>query len=191
MKQQANDISTGRGGSPANGLSVPTVNSARQPAEQSVFQLQKILVPVDFSPCSQKALDYALPFAKQFGAELILLHVIEPVVVIPVTEVLPDSDLMNESAASVKQSLEELRAKLGQHLAVRTLIRTGNPHLEIVDVAKELGIDLVILSTHGRTGLEHVLMGSTAERVVRRIGCPVLVVREYEHEFIRVNPAAI
>jgi universal stress protein A len=66
----------------------------------------------------------------------------------------------------------------------RAVVQTGNPELAIVDAAKELGIDLIILSTHGRTGLSRVLLGSTAEKVVRHAGCPVLIVREHEHEFI-------
>ena len=71
---------------------------------------------------------------------------------------------------------------------VKTLVRTGSPADEIVDAAKEMGVDLIILSTHGRTGLKHLLLGSMTENVVRRAPCPVLVVREREREFVSTRP---
>jgi nucleotide-binding universal stress UspA family protein len=67
---------------------------------------------------------------------------------------------------------------------VTSLVRMGDPSREIIAAAKELEIDLIILATHGRTGLSHFLLGSTAEKVVRRAGCPVLIVRDEEHEFL-------
>lgn len=154
---------------------------------QTRFQLKRILVPVDFSNCSRKALDYARPFAKQFGAELILLHVMEPFVALSVPEMLPEKT--EWSAERVQGTLEELRAMVSDDIASRAMVRQGSPHVEIVDVARELDVDLIILSTHGRTGLDHVLLGSTAEKVVRRAACPVLIVREHEHEFIRIESA--
>lgn len=150
-----------------------------------VFQLKKILVPVDFSECSRKALQYAIPLARQFGAELTLLYVMEPLVLLPTAEALPQ--VMAESAEDAQASLEILRETVGDDLACQTLVRDGSPHLEIVDAAKALDIDLIILSTHGRTGLGHILLGGTAEKVVRRAGCPVLIVREHGHEFIHVG----
>jgi len=157
----------------------------RAEAVLPVFQLKKILVPVDFSSCSKKALQYAIPLARQFGAELMLLHVIEPAVVLPMSETLPQ--VIVEPDETARQNLEEFREAVGEGISSKTLMRSGSPHLEILDAAKELDIDLVILSTHGRTGLSHVLLGGTAEKVVRRLACPVLVVREHEHEFIRVG----
>lgn len=149
-----------------------------------VFELKKILVPVDFSSCSQKALHYAIPFAKKFGAELLLLHVVEPLVLVGAPEGMTEDVV--ESTEDVQNRLRGVRESVPADIATRTLVRAGSPHFEIIGVAKEFGVDLVILSTHGRTGLEHVLIGSTAERVVRRLGCPVLVVREHEHDFIHV-----
>lgn len=151
---------------------------------QRVFQLKKILVPVDFSKCSIKALQYAIPFARQFGAELTLLHVIQPAVVLQSSEMMLPG--VPESTEDALQSLEELRKSIREDIASKSLVRTGSPHIEILDAAKELDIDLVVLSTHGRTGLSHILLGNTVEKVVRRAGCPVLVVREHEHEFINV-----
>lgn len=142
------------------------------------FGLKRILVPVDFSPCSEKALAYAVPFARQFGAELTLLHVVQPYP--PIAEMGPvDTDVVQEA----KQDLEKLRAQVGIPPAC-SLLRVGDPDLEILDAAKTLGIDLIILSTHGRTGLGHLLLGSTTEKVVRHAPCPVLVVREHERDFI-------
>lgn len=150
-----------------------------------IFRLKKVLVPVDFSKCSLKALQYAIPFVRQFGAELTLLHVITPVVLLHASEALPQGTA--ESTACAQQSLEDLRSSLDPGISAKTVVRTGSAHLEILDAAKELDIDLAILSTHGHTGLGHFLMGNTVEKVVRRIGCPVLVVREHEHEFIRIE----
>jgi nucleotide-binding universal stress UspA family protein len=144
-----------------------------------VFKLKKILVPVDFSECSKKALQYAVPFARQFGAELTLLYVMQHYPL--VSEMGPVDVESNEDA---ERDLEALRQTIDRDVRSRAVVRAGEPHLEITETAKSLGIDLILLSTHGRTGLNHVLMGSTAEKVVRRAGCPVLIVRQHEHEFI-------
>ena len=162
----------------------PEANTDKTLPVSPVFELKKIMVPVDFSSCSQKAVHYAIPFAKKFGAELVLLHVVEPLVLLGAPEGVTEEVV--ESTEDVQQRLQNMRKLVPADIATKTLVRQGSPHFEIIEVAKEFGIDLVILSTHGRTGLEHVLIGSTAERVVRRLGCPVLVVREHEHDFIHV-----
>ncbi len=154
------------------------------------FKLNRVLVPVDFSDCSHKALQYALPFAKAFDATLTLLYVVEPFYPVPemagVDVVLIEKQLREGG----DRQLAALRKGVGDSAAVETLLRVGRPETEIIKAARELDCDLIILSTHGRTGLAHVFMGSTAEQVVRRAGCPVLVVREREHEFIRdTSPA--
>ena len=150
-----------------------------------VIHLKKILVPVDFSNGSKKALQYAISFAGQFGAELTLLHIIQPAVTAPAFDTLPQE--MAESTEDAEKSLAEFRRSVGEEIPTNSLIRKGSPHMEIIDAAKELEVDLLILSTHGRTGLSHVLLGSTAEKIVRRASCPVMIVREHEHEFIRVS----
>jgi nucleotide-binding universal stress UspA family protein len=151
------------------------------------FKLTKILVPIDFSDCSKKALQYAVPFAKLFGAAITLLHVVHVSYVggpefgaldFPLAE----ADLRK----SAEKQLAELAAReVRQQAAAETLVRTGQEVMEIVDAAKKLESDLIIISTHGRTGLKHVFMGSVAENVVRLAPCPVLVVREHEHEFVK------
>ncbi len=159
-------------------------SAARNPGR---FQLKTLLVPVDFSACSDKAVEYARAFAEQFGAELMLLHVVEPVVY-PETYA-PTTDggdelnrhLLSSAENRLTRQSESLR---GSGLNVRTLARVGRPFVEISELAREAGVDLIILGTHGYTGLKHVLLGSTAERVVRHAPCPVLTVRTEEHEFI-------
>lgn len=154
------------------------------------FHLKKILVPVDFSKCSVKALQYAIPFANQFHAELTLLHVIPPVVVMQTPDIGTAPGLIQESAEIAKQNLEDLCRSVDDSIVTKGVLRNGSPHVEIIDTADELDIDLIILSTHGRTGLSHILLGATAEKVVRRARCPVLIVREHEHEFITVEANA-
>jgi len=149
-----------------------------------VFKLRRILVPVDFSDCSMKALQYAIPFARQFHASLILLHVVQPYLPVPemgtVDAGLIEAQLREGSA----KQLEALKRKVAAEAPVETELRVGSPYSEIVNAVSSLRIDLILLSTHGRTGLAHVFMGSVTERVVRHASCPVLVVREGEHEFI-------
>jgi nucleotide-binding universal stress UspA family protein len=152
-----------------------------------VFKLKRILVPLDFSDCSKKALQYAVPFARQFGATLSLLYVIQPYY--PVSEMVPmDGELFEQRMRETSEAeMAALRKSLDPALKPSATIRSGTPHVEIVRAARNLKCDLIILSTHGRTGLSHVLMGSTAERVVRHANCPVLVLREHEHEFVKVG----
>ncbi len=160
-----------------------TSKSTEKLAASPEFYLKRILVPVDFSDCSSKALQYAIPFAEHFGAKLLLLHVVEPF--LPMTEVstvdlgLIETKMLEDS----KKQLAELENNLDPSIESQSAVRVGRPHVEIVSAAKELDADVIILSTHGRTGLSHVFMGSTAERVVRQADCPVFVVREREHDF--------
>jgi universal stress protein A len=149
------------------------------------FKLKQILVPVDFSECTEKALLYAVPFARQFNATLTLLHVVEP-------PYLPASEMgvvvEVESKDDARKELETLRGRLAGKVPCQTMVRKGSAQIEIIDAAKELGCDLIILGSHGRTGVERLLMGSTVEKVVRRAGCPILIVRPHEHDFITGSP---
>ena len=160
--------------------------SAAAAAAPSSLELKKVLVPVDFSACSRKALHYALAFTRQFRARLTLLHVIPTNYFIgsefgPIDFPLPDKELRQ---GSERQLAELASSEVGTAVPVQTAVRQGQPVQEIVQFAREQGTDLIILSTHGRTGLKHVLMGSVAENVVRYAPCPVLVVREFEREFL-------
>ena len=151
------------------------------------FALKRILVPTDFSPLSRKALEYALRFAEEFGADVTLLHVIEPEV--PPTfdgVVIAPPSVANESRAKCTNRLKELAGSIALPGTNRIgfNVRTGLAAYEITEAAKELGVDLIVIATHGYTGWKHFAIGSTAERVVRAAPCPVLVVREREHEFV-------
>jgi universal stress protein A len=145
----------------------------------STFRLRKILVPIDFSDGSKKALQYAVGFARQFNAELTLLHVVEPFPPVPQMDPV-DFDSIHDA----KSKLNALQEAEGKRVACKAVLRTGEPHAEIIDAAKDLGVDLFILATRGRTGLPHLLLGRTAEKVVRHAGCPVLIDREHERDFI-------
>jgi universal stress protein A len=141
--------------------------------------IRSVLVPTDFSQYSEKALEYAIPLAKQFGARLTLLHVIEPVATPDFEGAFPLA-LENARAREVCESaLKVLSEKFGNEPALieRRVVRQGRAFHEIANAARELKSDLIIIATHGYTGLKHTFMGSTAERVVRHAPCPVLVVR--------------
>jgi nucleotide-binding universal stress UspA family protein len=149
------------------------------------FKLQKILVPIDFSDCSKKALQYAIPFARQFEAELVLVHVVEPYPMVP--EMAPyDFETFDDS----RLELEALRKGIDDTVSSSVALRKGTPHLEISEAARELGADLIVISTHGRKGLVRRVFGSTTEKVVRYAPCPVLIVRESEREFVRGSSLA-
>jgi nucleotide-binding universal stress UspA family protein len=144
------------------------------------LKLARLLVPVDFSDCSLRALDYALALSEQFGSRIILLHVVEPAVY-PENYLVasPALDETNQNLLeSARERLSDLSRKRISHGApAETLVRMGRAHSEIPDTAKALGADLIVLGTHGYTGLKHAFLGSTAERVVRHGPCPVLTVR--------------
>ena len=149
-----------------------------------MISLKKILVPTDFSDHSDKALRYGTELASKFGAELHLIHAIEatPVMYGEGAYFPPETEAEIEAAA-VKQ-LEGL-AVPGEGLAVQRKVVLGHPFVEIVRYAKENDIGLIVIGTHGRGAIAHMLLGSVAEKVVRKAPCPVLTVRDEEHEFVR------
>jgi universal stress protein A len=144
--------------------------------------IKRILIPIDFSDDSLKALAYAREFAKPFAAELCVLYVVEPIYYATPADMYATSPniamLIDEQRRVGAQQLARISADLKKQGArVRTLQKTGSAAQCIVDTAKSLKAGLVIMGTHGRTGLAHMLMGSVAEKVVRTAGCPVLTVR--------------
>ena len=151
------------------------------------IRLKRILVPIDFSPLSKKALQYALRFAEEFRAEVILLHVIEPEVP-PVFDgsMIAPPIVTNGNHTRSANRLRELASSIAAPGTnrVESTVRTGLAAYEIGEVAKESDVDLIVIATHGYTGWKHFAIGSTAERVARAAPCPVLVVREKEHDFI-------
>ncbi len=150
------------------------------------IRLKKILVPVDLSPLSKKAFKYALRLAQQFGTELTLLHVLEPIAAATFDGGAFAPVDIDEVSPNAKKELGKL-INLAQNADVqktRSLFCRGIASHEIVEEAKALDVDLIVMATHGYTGWKHFCIGSTAERVVRAAPCPVLVVRDKEHEFV-------
>jgi len=151
-----------------------------------ILHLKKILVPTDFSETSKKAVQYAVRFAEQFGCEIVLLHVIEPVTAVAgaplAVDIFPEAE---EDAIAAEAELEWLATRSRNHRnSFTSVVRIGHAPNEITKAAKELDVDLIMIATHGYTSWRHLCIGSTAERVVRTAPCPVLVVREKEHEFV-------
>jgi universal stress protein A len=143
-----------------------------------MIKLQRILLPTDFSEYSAAARMYACAFADQFQCELHVLHVVQdlaPLVPEPGAALAPPVDYLRERAIDPNWSVGK---------TVVRVVRQGPPFLEIVRYAQETNIDLIVLGTHGRGGLAHMLLGSVAEKVVRKAPCPVLTVRHPEHEFV-------
>lgn len=153
-----------------------------------MIDLHRILVPTDFSKHSQNALKYAAAFVDKFGAQLHLLHVVQDLAIfIPdmVTVAPPITPSLEQMTSAVRAAFERLIQE--NHLEKFTIqreVRQGNPFYEIVRYAKEADVDLIVMGTHGHTGLAHMLLGSVTEKVVRKAPCPVLTVRDPEHEFV-------
>lgn len=159
--------------------------SSLPPVAVPELQLKHILVPVDFSDCSRKALQYATSFAKQFNAAITLLHVVVAVPLPPQMMVFEAETLSAKYHEQAARQLSEWRNQTDSHTTVKATVRAGTAaHQEIIAAAHECNCDLIVIGSHGRSGLARVFTGSTAERVVRHAPCPVLVVREREHEFL-------
>lgn len=162
----------------------PTKSSPRPARATTTPKIRSILVPVDFSRPSEKALDYAASLAGQFGAKLILLNVVEP---FPTPDFAYSPMALDDNVivAQAKEHLKKVLTRRGLEagLVEKILVRHGSPYTEITDAARTLKVDLIVISTHGYTGLAHVFLGSTAERVVRHAPCPVLVVRATGRNF--------
>lgn len=141
----------------------------------------KVLCPVDFSEDSKVALRHAAGLARASGGELLVLHVVEPILY-PVEygmAPVPTVDLESTATANARKKLEELVAGVaGGGLVAKSRVIFGRADQQICDAAKEGGFDLIVLATHGLTGLKHLLLGSVAERVVRHADCPVLTVKK-------------
>ncbi|GAB4143495.1 MAG: universal stress protein [Planctomycetaceae bacterium] len=153
-----------------------------------MIELKRILVPTDFSEHSANALKYGCALAEKFSSELHLLHVLQDLVAMvpePGLAFPPPGDYIEELKTSAENALNKLpdpEWSLSAEVVRDT--RQGPPFLEIVRYAKEKDVDLIVMGTHGRSGLSHMLMGSVAEKVVRKAPCPVLTVRPDQHEFV-------
>jgi nucleotide-binding universal stress UspA family protein len=146
-----------------------------------MLNLRKILVPTDFSDVSKKALRYAKALAAVHGAEILVLHVVEDTAY-PIETVLRQGNfphLRDEITKVLKRQLEDLlKTEFEGGGKLRALSASGKPFVEICRVAAAEDVDLIVIATHGHTGIKHVILGSNAERVVRQAPCPVLTVRD-------------
>jgi len=155
------------------GQAIPALDELANPI------LKRILVPVDFSPSSRKALKYAVHFAKQLDAEIFLLHVLEPIPP-PAPEYMMTGSLSGD-AGLLDLATEELtkwRDQVDPAVVVKSSIEFGGAHREIIHYAAANHIHLIVIGMRGHSGLAHFLFGSTAEQVVRHAVCPVTVVRD-------------
>ena len=146
-----------------------------------MIEIKKILFPTDFSDHSKYAFCYALSFAKEYEAKLYVLHVIEDIQYLA-NAYMFDVPIMPSLADMEKNRLKEMQefidtSKPDPSVKIEKVIRRGRPFIEIIQMAKDEKIDLIVTATHGRGGLEHVVFGSVAEKVVRRAPCPVLSIR--------------
>jgi nucleotide-binding universal stress UspA family protein len=161
-----------------------------------MIALKKILVPTDFGEAADAALTYARALARNFGASIDVLHVAEDatarMLAGEVYVAIPPTLQQDVEAMARKQLDERLIDNDSTPLAMRPVVITSNATaLTIVNYAKETHIDLIVMGTHGRGPMAHLLMGSVAERVVRLAACPVLVVRHPEHEFVVPDTLAV
>ena len=150
-------------------------NGFIDPRTRTGFELKKILVPTDFSKCSQTALKYGVQLARDFGAELRLVHVINPHAY-PFGDLyaaLDPAELIRQMQDAAQKRMRSMASKTKTRYSVRVI--QGSPAIEICNTTNQ-DVDLVVISTHGRTGLGHILIGSVAEHVVRYAHCPVLII---------------
>jgi nucleotide-binding universal stress UspA family protein len=141
------------------------------------LKLRKIVVPVDFSDCAAQGLRYAVGLAQRFGAELSLLHVVQLHHDLPPVVIYSESKLSRWAREIATAHMEDLVAATDfGRVGFETAIKTGSPAQKVGRYARTVGADLIVTSTHGRTGLPHILIGSTAEQIVRYARSPVLVV---------------
>ena len=148
----------------------------------------KILLPTDFSECSAEAARVARMLAERFGSRILVLHVLdEPAALDPMFRGDVPLEMLRSRMEQFAQ--ENMDAFLAAHFSgfenFDTMLTAGIPYREIIKKARDTAAGLIVIGTHGRTGVEHVIFGSTAEKVVRMASCPVLTVRPGGKEFIK------
>ena len=152
-----------------------------------MIKMKKVLVPTDFSDSARHATSYGVSFAKEYGAELVLLHVVENITVGYASDLfpVPMAEVFQEISGYAKTELAKLAGEAKERdVRVTELVAQGKPSAEIIRYAAENAVDVIVLGTHGKGMLDQALVGSTTERVVRRSPCPVLTVRMAGHEFV-------
>ena len=144
--------------------------------------LRKILAPTDFSDLSVRGVHYACQLAKDVGAELTIVNVV----------IVDESGINKREMAEHQQRLEEFVAKkvadVGTNLKIRRVVEAGQPYVAIVDRAENERVDLIVMSSHGRSGLSRMLIGSVTDKVLRVAPCPVLVVPSEKEKLETKHP---
>jgi len=144
------------------------------------MKIKRILCPTDFSAIAEKAVEYAVFLASSHNAELQLLHVVDHLhgfdnyLILSMT---PD-EIAERMEGHANEDLSEVVNQIKETVKIQKAVRHGKASVQIVEMAKETKADLIVIGTHGRTGLSHVIIGSVAEAVIRHAHCPVLVVRD-------------
>ena len=152
-----------------------------------MIKMDKILLPTDFSGQSKVAVPYAFDLARRYGAELHVIHIFDENVLTPLY--FTCGGTTQEYFKKVEEGFEnEVSQFLTDYdpdeVTIVPVLGNGNPFVEIVKYAKKNGVDMIVIGTHGRTGLSHMLLGSIAEKVIRKAHCPVLAVRHPEFRFV-------
>ena len=158
------------------------MTESTEPTGAAALQVRRILLPTDFSGCANYALPYAAAIARAVDATVICLNVVEPIVpavgYTGMAEAMPIAEMSEQMEDSAERELPDvMRCEDLRGLKVEEVIGHGDAAAEIVRVADEQEVDLIVISSHGRTGLGRIIFGSTAEAVVRHARCPVLVVK--------------
>ena len=148
------------------------------------MQVRSILVPTDFTENSRSALRYASELARRLDASITALHVIPDEEVAGVYIQKRSPERIKEIQGEVEKEFEKFVPEdIESSVQVQRQVRVGEPYVEIIRHTKEGGVDLIVMATHGRSGISHTLLGSVAEKVVRRAGCPVLTVKHSDFQF--------
>jgi nucleotide-binding universal stress UspA family protein len=164
--------------------------------------VKKILAPTDLSKLSLVGLRYAFSLARSFGAEVTVYHVINSDEIMQFSEQLKrfnspvaigrhTENLLEESQEALSNFLRDNMAELLPLVKVRTKVEMGLPYKNIVERARNDGADLIVMSTHGRTGFSHVLLGSVTEKVVRTASCPVVSIHPEEERESSARKSAV
>jgi universal stress protein A len=148
--------------------------------EKRGLAVKSILVPIDFSETSKAALRYAVTLAQDYGADISLIHVVEPEAYNLLSEIEMASGKLTFAESATARLTKLAREEVPSSMTVNSKVKIGVPYDEIASAAKILNADMIVIATHGYTGFRHAILGSTAERVVQHAPCPVLVVRNAE-----------
>ena len=149
-----------------------------------MITLKKILCPIDHSDCSKEALKYAVSFAMKDESKLYMLHVIDirsfSESIDAMTPQIPDYETIKQLKTKLLDCIPE---EIRDDMNVEALVVQGIPFVEIIRTARENDIDMIVIGSHGRTGIAHMMLGSVSEKVVRKAPCPVLTVKPSNHKF--------